>query len=84
MIFCLSLFRFYQTKSKRIQVPHVVGHYAAGARLIGLTENQIRKRMERLKASHAAGGNKSPYAEPLYIVFGKVRDVLYLLTTENV
>lgn len=50
----------------------MVGHYAAGARLIGLTENQIRKHMERLKARHAAGDNKSPYAEPLHIVFGKV------------
>ncbi|XP_074629342.1 uncharacterized protein LOC141886951 isoform X1 [Acropora palmata] len=63
---------FYHTKTKRIQAPHVVGHYAAGARLIGLTENQLRRRMERLKARHAAGDNKSPYAEPLYIVFGKV------------
>ena len=54
----------------------MVGHYAAGARLIGLTENQLRRRMERLKARHAAGDNKSPYAEPLYIVFGKVGDVL--------
>ena len=54
----------------------MVGHYAAGARLIGLTENQLRRRMERLKARHAAGDNKSPYAEPLHIVFGKVGDVL--------
>ena len=51
----------------------MVGHYAAGARLIGLTENQLRKRMESLKARHAADDNKSPYAEPLHIVFGKVR-----------
>ena len=51
----------------------MVGHYAAGARLIGLTENQLRKHMESLKARHAADDNKSPYAEPLHIVFGKVR-----------
>ncbi|CAH3174940.1 unnamed protein product [Porites lobata] len=63
---------FYHTKYKRIQAPHVVGHYAAGARLIGLTENQLRKHMESLKARHAADDNKSPYAEPLHIVFGKV------------
>lgn len=63
---------FYHTKYKRIQAPHVVGHYAAGARVIGLTENQLRKHMESLKARHAAGDNKSPYAEPLHIVFGKV------------
>ncbi|XP_058972656.1 uncharacterized protein [Pocillopora verrucosa] len=63
---------FYHTKYKRIQAPHVVGHYAAGARVIGLTENQLRRRMESLKARHAAGDNKSPYAEPLHIVFGTV------------
>ncbi|PFX26069.1 Caltractin [Stylophora pistillata] len=62
--------RFYHTKYKRIQAPHVVGHYAAGARVIGLTENQLRRRLESLKARHAAGDNKSPYAEPLHIVFG--------------
>ena len=62
---------FYHTKYKRIQAPHVVGHYAAGARVIGLTENQLRRHMESLKARHAAGDNKSPYAEPLHIVFGK-------------
>ena len=28
--------------------------------------------MESLKARHAADDNKSPYAEPLHIVFGKV------------
>lgn len=49
-----------------------MGHYAAGARVIGLTENQLRRRMESLKARHAAGDNKSPYAEPLHIVFGTV------------
>ena len=63
---------FYHTKYKRIQAPHVVGHYAAGARVIGLTENQLRKHMESLRARHAADDNKSPYAEPLHIVFGKV------------
>lgn len=63
---------FYHTKYKRIQAPHVVGHYAAGARVIGLTENQLRRRLESLKARHAAGDNKSPYAEPLHIVFGTV------------
>ena len=54
----------------------MVGHSSPGASLIGLTENQLRRRMESLKARHAAGDNKSPYAEPLYIVFGKVGDVL--------
>ncbi|XP_001637910.3 uncharacterized protein LOC5517849 [Nematostella vectensis] len=61
---------FYHTRYKRTQAPHVVGHYAAGARLIGLTETQLRKHMEKLKANHAAGDEKSPYAEPLHIVFG--------------
>lgn len=48
----------------------MVGHYAAGARVIGLTETQLRRHMETLKARHAAGDNKSPYAEPLHIIFG--------------
>ncbi|KXJ28037.1 Caltractin [Exaiptasia diaphana] len=61
---------FYHTKYKRIQAPHVVGHYAAGARLIGLTEGQLRKHMETLRRRHAEGDEKSPYAEPLHIVFG--------------
>jgi hypothetical protein len=65
-------YSFYHTKYKRAQAPHVVGHYAAGARLIGLTEFQLRKHMETLKAKHAAGDENSPYAEPLHIVFGHI------------
>ena len=49
----------------------MIGYYAAGARVFGLTEKQIQKHMETLKARHAAGDDKSPYAEPLHIVFGQ-------------
>jgi hypothetical protein len=41
-----------------------VGHYAAGARLIGLTEKQLQKHMEKIRASNA--NSTSPYAQPLY------------------
>ena len=51
----------------------MIGYYAAGARVFGLTEKQIQKHMETLKARHAAGDEKSPYAEPLHIVFGQPR-----------
>lgn len=60
-----------------------MGHYAAGARLIGLTENQLRRHMESLKARHAAGDNKSPYAEPLHIVFGKVSKLIHHFANDN-
>ncbi len=44
--------------------PHVVGHYAAGARLIGLTEKQMAKHLATLNAT--GGQNQdSPYAQPL-------------------
>lgn len=41
--------------------------------------------MESLKARHAAGDNKSPYAEPLHIVFGKVGYFAYFerITTKQ-
>lgn len=44
--------------------PHVVGHYAAGARLIGLTEKQIAKRLATLNVTRGKD-NDSPYAQPL-------------------
>ncbi|XP_028393106.1 uncharacterized protein LOC114517535 isoform X2 [Dendronephthya gigantea] len=55
---------YFHSKYKRSQAPHVVGHYAAGARLIGLTEKQLQKHMERIRASNA--NSTSPYAQPLY------------------
>merc|ERR1712178_208777 len=58
-----------RSKYKRVQVPHVVNHYAAGARLIGLSEKQIKKHLMELKGSYAKhGGLNSPYARPLNTV----------------
>lgn len=60
---------YYSSKYKRVQVPHVVNHYAAGARLIGLSEKQIKKHLMELKGSYAKhGGLNSPYARPLNTV----------------
>ena len=87
--------RYYHSKMRK--APHVVGHYAAGARLIGLTEKQIAKRLATLSAS---GGkdNDSPYAQPLCLfntdipasVFsrerkthGKIRLVIRKVTDED-
>lgn len=57
-------YRFYNSKYKRAQAPHVIGHFAAGARLIGLTEKQLQKHMEKIRESN--GDSTSPYAQPLY------------------
>ena len=45
--------------------PHVVGHYAAGARLIGLTEKQMAKHLANLSSENEGENNNSPYAQPL-------------------
>ncbi|XP_071487181.1 uncharacterized protein [Diadema antillarum] len=60
--------RYFNTKYKRAQAPHVVMHYAAGARLIGLTEKQLVQHLDRLQASNEGYDYKSPYAEPLRIM----------------
>ncbi len=62
--FEIYLSSYFHSKYKRSQAPHVVGHYAAGARLIGLTEKQLQKHMEKIRASNA--NSTSPYAQPLY------------------
>ncbi len=53
-VFCL-VFSYYHSEYKRVQVavPHVVNHYAAGARLIGLTEKQIKEHLQKLKTKNA-------------------------------
>lgn len=43
----------------------MIRHYAAGARLIGLSEQQIRRHLEQLRRS-SMSNNKSPYAQPPY------------------
>ena len=60
--FLSLVYRYYNNKVRKS--PHVVGHYAAGARLIGLTEKQMAKHLATLSAS--GGDNQdSPYAQPL-------------------
>ncbi|XP_038071507.1 uncharacterized protein LOC119740312 [Patiria miniata] len=58
---------YYKNKYRRVNAPHVVMHYAAGARLIGLTEKQLARHLEKLQASNQGNDLKSPYAQPLRI-----------------
>lgn len=60
--------RYFNTKYKKAQAPHVVMHYAAGARLIGLTEKQLVQHLDRLQESNEEYDYKSPYAKPLRIM----------------
>lgn len=45
----------------------MVGHYAAGARLIGLTEREMAKRFATLSVSNKEAD--SPYAQPVVGIF---------------
>jgi hypothetical protein len=56
--------RYYANKVRK--APHVIGHYTAGARLIGLTEKQMLKHFAALSATNAENED-SPYAQPLHI-----------------
>eukprot|EP00058_Branchiostoma_floridae_P019654 XP_002605144.1 hypothetical protein BRAFLDRAFT_122715 [Branchiostoma floridae] len=58
---------YFRTKYNK--APHVVQHYAAGARLIGLTEKQLHMRLEDLHASSKEQDSASPYAQPLNYKF---------------
>ena len=58
--------RYYNSKVRKS--PHVVAHYAAGARLIGLTEKQMAKRLATLSVS-GGENNNSPYAQPVWTDF---------------
>jgi hypothetical protein len=61
-----SMGQFEQYYAKARRVPHVIGHYNAGARLIGLTDKQMKRHLAKiLKTSK---GVKSPYAKPLQFV----------------
>lgn len=53
-------------KTFRKQAPHVISHYTAGARLIGLTTRQLERQMKKMQKS--AVKNDSPYAKPLQFV----------------
>lgn len=61
----LFLCRYYNNKVRK--APHVVGHYAAGARLIGLTEREMAKRFATLSVSNKEAD--SPYAQPVVGIF---------------
>lgn len=54
--------RYYNAKVRKS--PHVVGHYAAGARLIGLTEKQMAQHLATLNQSGDENSD-SPYAQPV-------------------
>ena len=57
--------RYYNNKVRK--APHVVGHYAAGARLIGLTEREMAKRFATLSVGSKEAD--SPYAQPPVGIF---------------
>ena len=49
--------------NKEPKYPHVVAHYAAGARVIGLTEKQLSIHLANLRFKYKAGD--SPYCQPI-------------------
>ncbi|XP_067679054.1 uncharacterized protein [Haliotis asinina] len=51
----------------RVNQPHVLSHYTAGARLIGLTDRQLANEMKRMQKSMKKQQG-SPYAQPLQLV----------------
>ena len=62
--FVLSRYRYYHINAQRYSNPHdVIGHYTAGARLIGLTQRQMRRDMKKL--TKISSDSTSPYAQPL-------------------
>ncbi|XP_071119319.1 uncharacterized protein [Haliotis cracherodii] len=50
----------------RVNQPHVLSHYTAGARLIGLTDRQLAIEMKKMHKSMKQ--QDSPYAQPLQLV----------------
>ncbi|XP_013421474.1 uncharacterized protein LOC106181588, partial [Lingula anatina] len=56
--------RYYAQKAR--QVPHVISHYTAGARVIGLTDRQLARHLKDMQA--IAKDQDSPYAKPLLFV----------------
>ena len=57
-----GIYRYYNAKVHKS--PHVLGHYAAGARLIGLTEKQMAQHLATLNQSGDENSD-SPYAQPV-------------------
>ena len=58
----LTEIEWYYHKKER-KYPHVVAHYAAGARVIGLTEKQLSIHLANLRFKYKAGD--SPYCQPI-------------------
>lgn len=56
--------RYYASKVR--YTPHVVGHYAAGARVDGLSDKELRQTWKNLSLLNK--GQDSPYAQPLNFV----------------
>lgn len=61
--------RYYASKSGH--KPHVVGHYAAGACVEGLTEKELRMTWKHLFLANK--GKDSPYAQPLNFVMATTK-----------
>lgn len=64
---------YYHSKYKKVQAPHVIRHYADGARLIGLSEQQLRRHLDKLREQSA--DDKSPYAHPPYSCYATMTKV---------
>ena len=64
------LYRYYNAKVRKS--PHVVGHYAAGARLIGLTEKQMAQHLATLNQSGDENSD-SPYAQPVSLFSSPIK-----------
>ena len=56
------------------QTPHVISHYSAGARLIGLTTRQLTQQMKKMQKT--AANHDSPYAKPLMFVHLGTRKIV--------
>ncbi|XP_052775065.1 uncharacterized protein LOC128213426 isoform X2 [Mya arenaria] len=71
-LFYLAITRFSKLTLADIEnlfrkhAPHVISHYTAGVRLIGLTTRQMEREMAKMQKS--AAKNDSPYAKPLQFV----------------
>lgn len=73
----------HKIEQERKRQPHVIGHYAAGVRIVGLTDKQLARQMKKLQKT--AKKHDSPYARPLPFVtlgpckeFNKVNMICFL------
>mgnify|MGYP001441878146 CR=1 FL=1 len=59
----VELRRFYKHRARKV-LPHVLADYTHTARLIGLTERQLRQKMDELLAGRAGAGSRGQGASP--------------------